>query len=209
MFDKLSKTSYSLIAEFDVIPDERRDLLRELSIYIKEKLASSNEVSLIFICTHNSRRSHMAQIWAQTAAYHFGIKGISTYSGGTQITAFNKFVVKALIKSGFKITVEKDGKNPRHKVKYDKKASSIICFSKKYNHKINPSHGFVAIMTCSDADEACPIITGADYRTTIKYLDPKESNGTKQQEQVYLESSLQIGREMFFVFSQVAKLMKD
>ena len=209
MFEKLIQTSNSLVDEFDVISGKRKDLLNELSIYIKGKLASNNEVSLIFICTHNSRRSHMAQVWAQAAAHYFGIKEIRSYSGGTQKTSFNKAAIKALLKSGFKISTEKEGKNPRYLVRFDKKAEPISCFSKKYDHKKNPSDGFVAIMTCSDADEACPIVTGADYRTTIKYEDPKKSDGTNQQEQVYQERCQQIGREMFYVFSQVALLMKN
>ena len=58
-------------------------------------------------------------------------------------------------------------------------------------------------MTCSDADESCPVITGAEYRTTIKYEDPKQFDGTPQAEAGYEERSRQIGTEMLYVFSKV------
>ena len=205
MFEKLTQLSESLIKDSDLIANDRKNLLDELSIYIKGKLKSSKEVNLIFICTHNSRRSHLAQIWAQTAAAYYNIEKLFTYSGGTEKTAFNPAAVETLKKAGFKISIEKEGKNPRYRVSFDKKAKPIICFSKIYSHRKNPSDGFVAIMTCSDADEACPIVSGADYRTTIKYDDPKLFDGTDQQESAYWERSLQIGREMFYVIRKVAE----
>ena len=85
--------------------EDRKILLNELAIYIKETLTTKKEVQLVFICTHNSRRSHMAQIWAQTAAFYYDIRNIHTYSGGTQKTAFNSSAVKALQEVGFKISV--------------------------------------------------------------------------------------------------------
>ncbi len=205
MFEKLTQISESLIKDSDLILNDRKNLLGELSIYIKEKLKSTSEVNLIFICTHNSRRSHLAQVWAQTAAAFYNIENLYTYSGGTEKTAFNPAAVEALKKAGFKISIEKEGKNPRYSVSFDKKAKPIVCFSKVYSHRKNPSDGFVAIMTCSDADEACPIVSGADYRTTIKYEDPKLFDGTDQQENAYWKRSLEIGREMFYVFGRVAE----
>ncbi len=205
MFDKLSHSSESLIKGSELISEDRKELLDELSIYIKGKLISSKEVRLLFICTHNSRRSHMAQIWAQTAAHYYHIDKIKTYSGGTQKTAFNKSAINALKKAGFKISIEKEGKNPKYKIRFAKKADPLVCFSKKYDHRKNPGDGFVAIMTCSDADEECPVVQGAEYRTSIQYDDPKKFDGTDKQEEAYLERSEQIGREMFYVFGKVAE----
>lgn len=204
MFEKLKKTSKSLMSNFEVIPKERKVLLDELAMYIRNKLNTSKEVQLIFICTHNSRRSHLAQVWAQAAANFYNVQGIKTYSGGTEETAFNTSAVNALKKAGFKINTLKEGKNPKYNVRFAKKAEPIICFSKEYNHKKNPKDGFVAIMTCSDADEACPVVEGAHYRTKIQYEDPKKFDGTEQEASKYEERSLQIGREMFYVFKNVS-----
>lgn len=208
MFERLKSYSESLIKDSEAISEDRKILLNELAIYIKETLTTKKEVQLVFICTHNSRRSHMTQIWAQTAAFYYGIPNIYTYSGGTQKTAFNSSAVKALNKVGFKISVIKEGKNPKYQVRWAKKATPLICYSKIYTHKKNPGEGFVAIMTCSDADEACPVVIGAHYRTSIKYDDPKVFDGTDRQEEGYQERSAQIGTEMFYLFRQVSKLIK-
>jgi protein-tyrosine-phosphatase len=204
--DTLKQTSESLIKDFEAILEDRKALLDELAIYIKGKLISRKEVNLIFICTHNSRRSHMAQIWAQAAAVHYNIPNIKTFSGGTQKTAFNIQAVNALKKAGFKIKALSEKSNPKYRVKMSADASPLICFSKKYNHKSNPQQDFVAVMTCSDADESCPVITGAEYRTTIKYEDPKLFDGTDQAAAAYEARSRQIGTEMLYVFCKVAML---
>jgi protein-tyrosine-phosphatase len=204
--DTLKQTSESLIKDFEAILEDRKALLDELAIYIKGKLISRKEVNLIFICTHNSRRSHMAQIWAQASAVHYNIPNIKTFSGGTQKTAFNFQAVNALKKAGFKIKALSEKSNPKYRVKMSADASPLICFSKKYNHKSNPQQDFVAVMTCSDADESCPVITGAEYRTTIKYEDPKLFDGTDQAAAAYEARSRQIGTEMLYVFCKVAML---
>jgi len=201
--EKLNHTSESLVKGFEGILEDRKALLEELAIYIKGKLISQKEVNLIFICTHNSRRSHMAQIWAQAASEYYQIPGINTYSGGTQKTAFNIQAVNALKKAGFKIKTISEGSNPKYRIKTAKDTEPMVCFSKKYNHKDNPQKNFVAVMTCSDADESCPVITGAEYRTTIKYEDPKQFDGTPQAAAGYEERSIQIGTEMMYVFSKV------
>lgn len=209
MFERLKSYSESLIEDSGAISEDRKILLNELAIYIKETLTTKKEVQLVFICTHNSRRSHMAQIWAQAAAFYYHIPNIHTYSGGTQKTAFNSSAVKALSDVGFKIKVIKEGSNPKYQVRWGKKATPLICYSKIYTHKKNPSEGFVAIMTCSDADEACPVVIGAHYRTSIKYDDPKQFDGTDRQEEGYKERSAQIGTEMFYIFRQVSELINS
>src|SRR5690606_38168376 len=67
----------------------RQVLLQKASIYIQNKLRNGEGVSLNFICTHNSRRSQLSQVWAQTAAFYFGIDRISALSGGMETTAFH------------------------------------------------------------------------------------------------------------------------
>ncbi len=206
--EKLKQTTLLLTNKSGLIPDERKLRLQELAIYIKGKLDSGKELNLVFICTHNSRRSHMAQIWAKAAAHYFGIEHVNTFSGGTQKTAFHPSAVKALKEAGFKIK-KTDGKsNPKYKVKYAPGTEYLLCFSKRYQHKSIPKEGFAAIMTCSDADEACPVVEGAEYRTSITYEDPKIFDGTEKEAEAYMERNLQIGREMLYVFARVADMLK-
>lgn len=191
--------------EFDQISEERKEVLKQLAQYIELKIKVKEPVKLTFICTHNSRRSHISQIWAQTAAYYYGITGVETYSGGTEATAFNTRAVKAMSKVGFKIEKSVDENNPLYLVKFTEETTSIKAFSKTYNGAGNPKKVFATIMTCSHADEACPFILGADARIAIPYDDPKEFDGTPQEEAKYNERTREIARDIFYAFSQVKK----
>jgi arsenate reductase len=179
------------------ITDERKSILNEIVEYIN----SSSEPKLNFICTHNSRRSHLSQIWAQTLAHHFGVK-VQTYSGGTEATAFHPNAVAALERAGFKVQ-KGEGDNPQFKMAYSDQAEPLTCYSKTFDDSVNPSFGFAAIMTCSEADAECPIAFGADARVKLIYEDPKVSDGSGNEEKIYGERSSQIASEMHYVFSSI------
>lgn len=188
---------------FKRIPDERKDLLIQFAGYISEKIKTNKEISLNFICTHNSRRSHMSQIWAQTAASYYNVQGIKCYSGGTEAAAFNSRAVNAVMNTGFKVEKQDDSDNPVYLVYYSENLQPVKCFSKVYSDSFNPQKDFAAIMTCSDADENCPVVFGAEARFPIKYNDPKEFDETDLEEKKYKERFEQIGTEMLFAFKNV------
>lgn len=190
---------------FESIAAERKITLQPLIDFIQAKVASNQEVRLNLICTHNSRRSHLAQVWAQTAAAHYGIKNVFCYSGGTEATAMFPMAAKTLEQSGFKIKTIAEGSNPVYAIKYSDNEHPIIGFSKTYDDDFNPQSEFAAIMTCSQADGGCPFIAGAEKRIPITFEDPKAFDNTPQQEEKYQERSLQIATEMFYVFSQIKK----
>jgi hypothetical protein len=193
----------SLAEEFGQIPQERKEILRQLAAYTREKMQANGKVQLVFICTHNSRRSHISQLWSQTAAYYYGISGVETYSGGTEATAFNHRAVKAMQKAGFAIEKTGEEANPRYEVKFTNDVQPMVAFSKVYDVQGNPDRNFAAIMTCSHADENCPFIAGASLRIPVNYDDPKDFDGTSQEEVKYDERTRQIAREMFYLFSKV------
>lgn len=182
------------------ISEERKIILQPLVDYLQNKIETDQTIRLNFICTHNSRRSHLSQIWAQTMAYHFGVKNVYCYSGGTEATAMFPKVAETLSNQGFQIQKLSETENPVYAVKYAQNEAPVICFSKEYNNEFNPKSEFGAIMTCNNADEGCPIVFGAEGRFPVKYDDPKASDNTPEQTQVYAERSLQIAAEMFYVF---------
>ena len=188
---------------YNHIPDERKEILNQLITYIRLKKSIGETVRLNFICTHNSRRSHLSQIWAQTMAYIYSIDNVYCYSGGTEATAMFPKVVETLTNKGFEIYRLSDFPNPVYAVKYDQNEHPIICFSKEYNHAYNPQAGFAAIVTCNSADEACPVVIGAEARFPIKYDDPKAFDGTDLMDAKYSERSLQIGAEMAYAFRNI------
>ncbi|MDX5436682.1 MAG: protein-tyrosine-phosphatase, partial [Pontibacter sp.] len=173
----LTQTAQQLTHTFDQIPDKRKELLQQLSTYIRGKRDAGQPIELVFICTHNSRRSHMAQLWAQAAAAYFAVDKVTTYSGGTEATAFYPAAVKAMQKTGFEVVKPTEDQNPRYNVVYADDRAPVEVWSKKYDDAANPASGFGAIMTCSDADGNCPFVAGAEKRIAITYQDPKASDG--------------------------------
>jgi arsenate reductase (thioredoxin) len=195
-----SLSAYIESLSSETIPDNRKKKLEELASYIKDKHHKSKPAKLIFICTHNSRRSHFCQIWAHTAAEYFKVENLLCYSGGTEATAFHPHAVAAINRAGF--TVSKSGaNNPLYHVFYEEYSPPINVFSKKYEHEDNPQENFVAIMTCTDADENCPFIAGAELRIFLPYEDPKVSDGTGNEDTVYDERCRQIATEMCYLVS--------
>ncbi len=185
------------------ISEERKSILKPLVEYLQKKVNSTESVRLNFICTHNSRRSHFSQIWAQTMAYYFKIPKVFCYSGGTEATAMFPKVAETLKNQGFEVLKISEAENPIYAIKYTENEHPIIGFSKIYSHEFNPKSQFAAIMTCSNADEGCPLVLGAEARFPIKYDDPKIFDGTELQNQKYAERSLEIAQEMWWVFQSV------
>ncbi|QGK77219.1 protein-tyrosine-phosphatase [Flavobacterium sp. SLB02] len=197
----------SLVQSFDfgVISKDRKEILQPLINFIQLKSEQHQEIRLNLICTHNSRRSHLSQVWAQTAAHYYGIQNVFCYSGGTEATALYPKVAETLALSGFKITKLSEGNTPVYAIKFAGNQAPIIGFSKTYDDDFNPENEFAAIMTCSQADGGCPFIAGAEKRIAVTYDDPKAFDNTDQQSEKYNERSLQIATEMFYVFSQIKK----
>jgi arsenate reductase len=191
--------------EWATIPVERRHLLERLTKFISDRRQADDAVRLVFICTHNSRRSQFAQAWASVAAAHYDIQDVTTYSGGTEVTAFNRRAASALQRAGWRIEIRQpaDNDNPVHELSWSVAGEPVRCFSKLVSEPPNPERDFAAVMTCSDADRNCPAVPGATFGCAIPYEDPKISDGTLEEEAIYDERCQQIAREMLYLFSRV------
>ena len=189
--------------DFSQIPQDRKEELDKITQYIQKQVDAGQPVQLTFICTHNSRRSHFGQIWAAAAAAYYDIPNVKTYSGGTETSAFNERAVAACERAGFDIIKTSEGKNPIYHVSYASDTQPLKAFSKKYDDGSNPQTNFCAIMTCSQADKACPAVKGATARVAIPYDDPKQFDGTPQETAKYDERCKQIATETLYVFSKV------
>ena len=191
--------------EFDQISAVRREELLEFAAFINETQQAGKKPQLTFICTHNSRRSHMAQLWMAAAMAYANAGELQAFSGGTEVTAFNPRAVRALKEAGFQIKGDSAVNNPLYEVSWSIETAGTSCFSKHYAHESNPQKDFAAVMTCSQADEACPIVFGAAARFAIAYDDPKLADNTPEENQRYAERCAQIAREMLFVAMAVKK----
>ncbi len=207
LYPKLQSICRIFEQEYELISAERKIQLRELSDYIFHKIKNKQAVKLIVICTHNSRRSHLGQLWLAVAADYFQIPDIQTFSGGTEATAFNIRMVHALQNIGFDIDAEHaDADNPLYDIRWKSGMSPYRAFSKKYENRPNPTTQFAAIMVCTHADEGCPVVQGCDFRIALPYEDPKTFDNTSLQNTKYDERTRQIGREMLFVMQETREM---
>ncbi|MCC5816704.1 MAG: protein-tyrosine-phosphatase [Leptospira sp.] len=205
---------------FSEITDSRKKELQDLAIIIREQKNNKENVRLNFICTHNSRRSHISQLLAYASTHYLlepEVAGkFSLFSGGTEATAFHPNSIKALREFGFHIEpANKDSiqafpfpnssSNPIYEVRISDSIIGLYAFSKKYGDPPNPNKDYIAVMTCDHAAENCPVVFGADKKFNLTYKDPKASDGTPDQDRIYRERVEEIGREMLYLSRQGLK----
>ena len=206
MYKKIEAFCKELENESELIPPKRKEQLLSLRNYISQKIAADEIPQLVVICTHNSRRSHIGQIWLAVAADYFQVSSIQTFSGGTEATAFNIRAVKAFKRAGFEVeTNTPQASNPIYQVTWKEEMNPYAAFSKRYENVANPKEKFAAIMVCTSADKGCPIVQGTDFRLSLPYDDPKAFDATPQEEEKYDERVRQTGREIIFTQAQIEK----
>ncbi|BDS12527.1 low molecular weight phosphatase family protein [Aureispira anguillae] len=194
---------------FEQLPATRKAILLQLSNYLSQKINAKQVPQVTVICTHNSRRSHFGQLWLAIGATYYGLPPIRTFSGGTEVSAFNPRAVQAFQRIGLEIKrPDHDTANPAYEVRWQVNQSPYIAFSKKHTTAPNPSSAFAAVMVCTDADQNCPLVAGTDLKLTVPYTDPKKYDDTNLEAIEYDKTCQEIGREMLFVLQQTQQLIK-
>jgi len=199
MTDQLKNNLKNLSLTFSEIDNNRFEKLHQITDYIA-KTKQNKICHLIFICTHNSRRSQIAQALGLAAAQYYGISDVKIYSGGTEITSFYFQAIRALKNFGFVFTSEDKSGNPHYSLQNFK---GEVFFSKKFNDPANPMEHFCAIMTCADADSNCPHVSGAEKRIALPFEDPKKYDKHDNAEHYYSQCLREIGREIMYVFASL------
>lgn len=202
MFEQIRLRLEQAAAKLEEIPEIRKERLKLLSNFLQTKVDQQEPLELVFVCTHNSRRSVFAQIAAAVAAKYYGIANLETFSAGTVATAVHVNTIEALRSFGFEIEMQDQSTNPNYLVAYSDEVA-LTCFSKTLDHDSLPKSGFAAVMTCADAELNCPFIEGAAYRIGLTYEDPKIADHTAMQNLVYQERFNEILMECLFVCSQI------
>ncbi|MGX1023184.1 hypothetical protein [Flavobacterium sp. CS20] len=200
----MNNSIQSLLQQFEKedhqIDLERKHQIKAIAETLKQQ-HSSKPFQLIFVCTHNSRRSIFGQVWATVLADYYDI-ALESYSGGTEVSAVNDNAISCLRYLGFDAQKSQNTSNSIVEVNYGN-SNVIKCFSKLYNDAQNPSDNFYAIMLCEQASENCPFIPNALERFNLTYPDPKQFDGTTQQDEKYREVALTIGLELSFLIRQL------
>lgn len=195
----------SLITAGERIPLNRKKSLQSIAHQVNKTISDTGLANLLFVCTHNSRRSQLAELWCRVAADYYRVEGLSAYSAGTEATSFNIRMVDALRRFGFVIEPQSEGMNAIQQLfTHDGRKSGPVMFSKRYDHESIPSGHLMAIMVCSDAERDCPFIPGAQYRVALPFEDPKASDDTPMEEMIYDKKVEEIGCELLYLVSLIA-----
>lgn len=182
------------------VSNKRVFLINEIVNYIYKKTSENKIPKLNFICTHNSRRSQLCQFWASFFSNYYNIK-CEVYSGGTVETEVHKSVLNNISDYGFNISF-KECNNPIYSIKF-KNQNLGNYFSKFYYNFENPKNEFAAIMTCSDAENNCPVVEGSEIKFSLPYEDPKKYDKSKNEKNEYKKTSETIASEMNYLFKTI------
>lgn len=202
MFPVIQHFCDALLREFDDISLERKNQLNQLANYIQTQQSKQQESQLLFVCTHNSRRSQLGQVWASVAANFFGISHFSAFSAGTEVTSFHNHAIEVLRLEGFQIIETGAVSNPKYLIDFGA-SKSLNCYSKTIKEATDQLTNFAIALTCTDAAENCPFIPGAALRVSLPYEDPKIADGTSVAIQSYRKRSREIARDCLYLFSRI------
>ena len=201
LYQNIHTLCLELSKNFNLISEDRKKNLVRLAEFIQSEKNENRIAKLIYICIHNSRRSHFGQVAGLTAASFFNHK-VETFSGGTIATKFNQNAINALNHFGYGVSQRTNTENPTIIITHGENIQSIH-FSKAFDDAMNPSQNFAAIMTCSEAEENCPFIPNAKVKIATPYLDPSSSDGTGNESKVYSDKFKEILLDNLFVFSLI------
>lgn len=206
------KTNSTMVKDFFeashkniVIDRDRKTLLVKIAEEIIANFTDTG-VNINFICTHNSRRSQLGQVWSFFAADYFNVP-INAFSGGTEVTAFHRNTVNTLKEVGFKFNIEEFSHiNPKYSISFNDNKPSLLGFSKIYDNYENKKP-YLVLTTCNNADKNCPFIPEAIHRFHLPYVDPKHSDKTSIQDETYLKTSAVIAAQIYYLFKEIKRLL--
>ena len=110
---------------------------------------------ILFLCTHNSARSQMAEGLLR----HMAGDRFEAYSAGTEATHVRPLAIRAMDEIGVDISGQE---------------------SKTLEHYLREPFDYV-ITVCDDANEACPFFPGASSRLHWSFEDPSRAEGSEEE----------------------------
>lgn len=179
----------------------RRARLDELAGFL---LANRDRpASLVFVCTHNSRRSQMSQAIASALAVASGMGQLQPGSAGTERTRCHPNALAALRRAGFGVGEPTgDADNPRHPLQLGNGIAGPWLYSKRLDEALDGPAPRAAVMTCSSADAGCPVVPGVELRLSLPYDDPKAADESAGADAAYDHCAGMIAAELGVAFPQ-------
>jgi arsenate reductase len=202
MFNLIQEKMRQIACRFDRITEERKIVLQHLAACIRQSIADYDRVDMLYVCTHNARRSHFGQVAAALAAAFYGIEQVYTYSAGTETTHVHIQTIKAIEALGCTAHKMDETSNPKYQINFGG-ADLLTCYSKTIHDNVLPMHQYIAVMTCTDAEQNCPFLPLATFRIGLPYTDPKIADGTGNEALIYAACLEEILTESLYVFAQL------
>jgi arsenate reductase len=115
----------------------------------------SSRARVLFLCTHNSARSQMAEGLLR----HLAGDRFEVYSAGTEATFVRPQAIEAMSEIGIGISGQK---------------------SKTLDEYLGQPFDYV-ITVCDNANEACPVFPGAKRRLHWSFEDPAAAVGSEEE----------------------------
>jgi arsenate reductase (thioredoxin) len=113
-----------------------------------------NKARVLFLCTHNSARSQMAEGFLRAkAGDRFEVQ-----SAGTEMTSVNPLAIRVMAERGIDIHAHT---------------------SKVYDGLMQDPWDYL-ITVCDDAHERCPFIPGVQKRLHWSFADPSRAPGSEE-----------------------------
>ena len=110
---------------------------------------------VLFLCTHNSARSQMAEGLLR----HLAGDRFESYSAGTEATHVRPLAIRAMDEIGIDISGQE---------------------SKTLNRYLGVPFDYV-VTVCDEANEACPFFPGAKNRLHWSFEDPAQATGSEEE----------------------------
>lgn len=195
--------------EFRKIPEDRRYRLNEIVYFLEDQEKNNEPWQVLFISTNQASVGQMAQVWSKAAAYYFGFNKFNSFSGGIKPSEISVNMITTLENAGFIVYKTEIGGIDVYRVKYSYNLNPIVTFPKKIDHVKNPYHDFMAVFVEENADINIQNIKGTYNRLLLTYDDPVGYDGSDDEELIYKESCRRVAVEMFYVFSQLRKRLKE
>ena len=195
-----------ILEQLNIPPAPRRKaILSEVADTIVQYIVAGTPLNVLFVCTHNSRRSQAAQLWLGTCLYLHNIENIEVYSAGAVATAFNYRMVDAARRMGFKVNLQRTDEEEKYRVDSPfHPVFSQTFFSKTIDDQSLPTENVLVLHTCTDAEASCPVIHGATHTYSLPFRDPSRFDGHPHQDKLYEATFRHIGSEMMFLSKEVA-----
>jgi arsenate reductase len=116
---------------------------------------TSQRQRVLFLCTHNSARSQMAEGLLR----HLAGDRFEAFSAGTEATQVRPLAIEAMAELGIDIAGQE---------------------SKTLDRYLGEPFAYV-VTVCDQAAEACPVFPGAQKRLHWSFPDPSKATGTEEE----------------------------